>query len=141
MAVVTGLLQGILLIWFLGCVTTYRVGGRLLVEGEGVRSPEFGMLCLYGAGLVTYYAVPGTGRWILAAILLFWLAVQFMCHWYYTIFGASREKIEGYNRCFEGSVRIFPEREDRLVPDLYHIALHLLILLNLVFGLLNGGVS
>ena len=61
---------------------------------------------------------------------------QFFCHWYYTIFGASREKLQGYNDCFRDAVRIFPMSETRLVPDLYHIVLHLLILINIVFCLL-----
>ena len=129
---VTGIiLQAALWIWFLGCVTTYRFGKVLLVEGEGIRSAEFGMLCLYSAGLACRYAFPPAGRWILAGVLALWLGVQFFCHWYYTLFGADESKLKGYNECFRGTARIFPESEIRLVPDLYHILLHVLILANL----------
>ena len=129
---VTILLQAALWIWFLGCVTTYRIGKHLLVEGMGIRSAEFAALCLYSAGLAAFHCFRPAGKWILLGILLLWFAVQFMCHWYFTIFGASERKLQGYNECFRGAVRIFPMSEKRLIPDMYHIVLHLLILLNIV---------
>ena len=63
--------------------------------------------------------------------------VQFLCHWYYTIFGASEKKLAGYNRCFKDTIHLFPASETRLIPDLYHIVLHLLILTNLVLCIAN----
>ena len=132
---VTILFQAALWLWFLGCVTTWRFGKILLVEGMGVKSAEFAMLCLYTAGLFTFYFLRPAGKWILPGVLLLWLIVQFFCHWYYTIFGASEKKIRGYNECFRGAVRLFPESETRLVPDLYHIVLHLLIVLNVILCL------
>ena len=129
---VTIVFQAALWIWFLGCVTTYRMGKVLLVEGTGVRSAEFAMLCLYSLGLIAYYCLPA-GKWVLFGILALWFAVQFMCHWYFTIFGTSEQKLRGYNDCFRGAVRLFPMSETRLIPDLYHIVLHVLILLNIYF--------
>ncbi len=126
------ILQLILWIWFLGCVITWKFGRILLVEGMGVKSAEFIMLCMYSAGIGAFYLLHGYGRWILLAVLMFWMVVQFFCHWYYTIFGASPEKLEGYNQCFEGTVRIFPVSNTRLIPDLYHIVLHILIIANIV---------
>ena len=69
MRIAAVILQATLWLWFLGCVTTYRFGKILLVEGMGVRSAEFAMLCLYSAGLVAYHCFPA-GRWVLAGILL-----------------------------------------------------------------------
>lgn len=132
MRILTALLQLALWLWFLGCITTYRLGGRVLVEGMGVRSAEFFMLCLFSVGLVCFYGFPFIGKWLLSGILIFWLAVQFLCHWRYTLFGASREKLASYHACFQNTVRLFPERKDRIVPDLYHAVIHLLILLNLL---------
>ena len=129
--VVTVLLQIALWIWFLGCVTTYRLGKYLLVEGMGIKSAEFFMLCLYSIGLLAFHSFHFAGKWILLAILLFWFIVQFFCHWYYTIFGASESKLKGYNDCFKDTVRLFPMSEERLVPDLYHIVLHILIAANI----------
>ena len=125
------LLQAALWIWFLGAVTTWRFGKVLLVEGEGLRSAEFAVLCLYTAALAAFHAWQPAGKWILAGVLALWFAVQFLCHWRYTIFGASERKLRGYNDCFRDTVRLVPASETRLVPDLYHIALHLLILANL----------
>lgn len=128
-------IQAALWIWFFGCITTYRIGKCLLVEGMGIRSAEFVMLCLFSAGLLSYHFVPLAGKWILLAVLLFWLVVQFFCHWYYTIFGVSERKLQGYNDCFRDTIRLFPMSDKRLVPDLYHIVLHILILANVVICL------
>ncbi len=130
--IITILLQAALWIWFLGCTTTYRVGKHLLVEGMGVKSAEFAVLCLYSLGIAAFHCFRPAGKWILLGILLLWFAVQFMCHWYFTIFGASERKLRGYNDCFRDAVRVFPMSDKRLIPDLYHIVLHLLILLNII---------
>lgn len=123
--------QALLWIWFLGCTITYRAGKILLVEGMGVRSAEFCMLCVYSAGLAAFYCLQPAGKWILFGILALWFAVEFFCHWYFTIFGAGEKKLKGYNDCFRDTVRIFPMSEKRLIPDLYHMIQHLLILANL----------
>lgn len=133
--VITWIAQIALWIWFLGCTITYRIGKQLLVEGEGLKSAEFFMLCLYSLGLIVFHCFPSVGKWILLGILAFWFIVQFMCHWYYTIFGASERKLQGYNDCFRDTIRIFPMSDKRLIPDLYHIVLHMLILINIVLCL------
>ena len=131
--IITIIFQAILWVWFLGCTFTYRFGKILLVEGMGFKSIEFAMLCVYTAGLAAFHCFQPAGKWILFAILAVWLAGQFRWHWYYTIFGASEKKLTGYNECFRGTLRIFPESDRRLVPDLYHIFLHILILANIIF--------
>lgn len=130
---VTIVLQAVLWIWFLGCVFTYRFGKVLLVEGVGFKSVEFAMLCVYTAGVVSFHCFQPAGKWILFGILAIWFIGQFRFHWYYTIFGASERKLTGYNECFKGTVRIFPESDKRLIPDMYHIVLHILILVNIIF--------
>ena len=135
--IITILFQAALWIWFLGCTTTYRIGKQLLVEGMGVKSAEFAVLCLYSLGLAAFHCFQPAGRWILLGILLLWFAVQFMCYWYFTIFGASERKLQGYNDCFRDAVRIFPMSDKRLIPDLYHIVLHLLILANIICCLIR----
>ena len=136
--VIAVILQIALWVWFLGCTVTYRFGRHLLVEGMGVKSAEFAVLCLYTLGLIAWHCFQPAGKWILFGVLLLWLIVQFMCHWYFTIFGASERKLQGYNDCFRDAVRLFPMSETRLIPDLYHIVLHLLILANLICSLACG---
>lgn len=130
------LLQAALWIWFLGCTTTWRFGRYTLVEGMGVKSAEFATLCLYSIGLLLYWAVPA-GKWILLGMLVLWFVVEFFCHWYFTIFGVTERKLKGYNECFRNTVRLFPMSETRLVPDLYHIVQHTLILLNIIICLIR----
>lgn len=132
----TILLQAALWIWFLGCTTTWRFGQYTLVEGMGVKSAEFATLCLYSIGLLLYWAVPA-GKWILLGMLVLWFVVEFFCHWYFTIFGVTERKLKGYNECFRNTVRLFPMSETRLVPDLYHIVQHTLILLNIIICLIR----
>lgn len=132
MSIIAYIFEVVLLIWFFGCIVTYRLGNVLLVEGMGIKSAEFGMLVVYTAGIALRMALPQVGNWFVLAVLVFWLVVQYFCHWHFTIFGATPEKIQGYNQCFEGSLCIVPRREDRLIPDFYHIVLHILIALNLV---------
>ena len=129
-------IQAALWIWFLGCTTTYRIGKYRLVDGMGIKSAEFFVLCLYSAGLLSFHVLQPFGKWILLFILVLWFVVQFFCHWYYTIFGASERKLKGYNECFRETVRIFPVSEKRLVPDLYHIVLHIFILVNIIVCIL-----
>lgn len=126
------LLQSALWLWFLGCTTTYRIGKYLLVEGMGIKSAECVVFCLYSIALALYHFVQPAGKWILSVLLILWFIVQFACHWYYTIFGASEKKLAGYNDCFRETIRLLPMSEKRLVPDLYHIVLHILILANIV---------
>ena len=133
--VVTIICQIALWVWFLGCTITYRIGKCLLVEGMGLKSAEFAALCLYSLGLAAFHCFRPAGKWILFGILVLWFMVQFRCHWYYTIFGASKEKLQGYNDCFRDCLRIFPMSDKRLIPDLYHIVLHMLILVNSILCL------
>ncbi len=118
-------------LWFLGCTITWRIGKVLLVEGMGIKSIEFAALVLFTVGICSFLLWEPIGDWILLAELALWLIEQFFCHEYFTIFGVSDRKLKGYNECFEGTVKLFPVSETRLVPDLYHIALHLLILADL----------
>lgn len=122
------IISALLWLWFFGCVVTYRIGGVLLVEGMGLKSAEFLMLVLFSAGVAAFAAYRPVGQWVLFGVLLLWLAVQFFCHWYYTLFGATEKKLAGYNACFANTLRLFPASAARSIPDFYHIALHALIL-------------
>lgn len=125
----------VLLAWFWGCIVTYKIGKCTLVDGMGIHSAEFIMLLIYIMSILSYLLFPQIGRFIVLATLVFWLIVQFFCHWYYTLFGASDMKIKGYNECFKNTIRIFPQRDNKIIPDLYHIVLHLLILVNITLSI------
>ena len=99
--VLTISIQVFLWIWFLGCVTTWRFGKVLLVEGMGIKSWEFVMLCLYSIALIAYYYYQPVGKWVLLSILALWFTVQFFCHWHYTHYGVSEKKLKEYNECLK----------------------------------------
>lgn len=121
----------LLWIWFLGCTISWCFGKVVLVNGEGVKSLEFAVLVLFSIGMVLYILFEPVGKWVLLSELALWLVVQFFCHEYFTIFGVSERKLTGYNQCFEGTVKVFPVSETRLIPDLYHIVLHILLAVDL----------
>ena len=120
----------LLWLWFLGCTFTWKFGKVLLVEGMG-------LLVLFTIGIVGFLLWEPVGKWILLVELTLWLVAQFFSHEYFTIFGVSDRKLKGYNECFEGTVKLFPISETRLIPDLYHIVLHLLIATDLVLVALS----
>lgn len=122
----------LLWLWFLGCTFTWKFGKVLLVEGMGLKSIEFAALILFTLGIGSFLLWDSIGKWVLLVELALWLVEQFFCHEYFTMFGSSSKKLKGYNECFEGTVKLFPVSETRLIPDLYHIVLHLLILADLV---------
>ena len=122
----------LLWLWFLGCTFTWKFGKVLLVEGMGLKSIEFTALVLFTIGIGIFLLWEPVGKWILLAELALWLVAQFFSHEYFTIFGVSDWKLKGYNECFAGTFKLFPVSETRLIPDLYHIILHLLILADLV---------
>ena len=115
-----------------GCIKSYKTSKWILSKGVGIKSAEFVMLCLYTAGVVLYHAVYPVGKWFLLFVLSCWIIVQFFCHWYFTIFGVSEKKLKGYNECFSDTVRFIPASDTKLIPDLYHTILHILILINIV---------
>ena len=121
MSLFTILMEIVLLIWFFGCICTYRLGKYLLVEGVGIKSAEFVMFCLYGIGIIARLVFLMVGKWYLLVVLILWLVIQFFCHWYYTIFGASEIKLKGYNECFKETVRNIPVSETRRIPNMFHM--------------------
>ena len=122
----------LLWLWFLGCTFTWKFGKVLLVEGTGLKSIEFAALVLFTLGICSFLLWEQIGKWVLLVELVLWLVEQFFCHEYFTIFGSSSKKLRGYNECFDGTVKLFPVSETRLIPDLYHIVLHLMILADLL---------
>ena len=122
----------LLWLWFLGCTYQWKFGKILLVEGTGLKSVEFAALILFTVGIVSFLTWEAVGKWILFAELTLWLVIQFFCHEYFTIFGVSDRKLKGYNECFAGTLKLFPVSETRLIPDFYHIMLHLLIACDLI---------
>ena len=93
------------------------------------------MFCLHTAGIVLFIAVPAVGEVFHPAVLAVWLVIRFFCPWAFTLFGASAAKVKGYNESFKNTLRVIPKSDTHVIPDLYHMILHTLILLSLVLTL------
>ena len=105
----------LLWLWFLGCTFTWKFGKVLLVEGTGLNSIEFAALVLFTIGIGCFLLWEPVGKWILLVELTLWLVAQFFSHEYFTIFGVSARKLKGYNECFDGTVKLFPVSQTRLI--------------------------
>lgn len=66
------------------------------------------------------------GKYMLLLWLFLWFATQFYSHWYFTLFGPW----EGRRIYFADTIKMIPS-SNIYIPDLYHIVLHLLILISL----------
>lgn len=120
-------LLGLLLIWFTFDMFGFSIGNFVLVEAAW--NSIDGIWWLIFVLLIILYVKK---KWLspLIIFLLMWLFIQYMSHWHYTIFGASPEKIKSYNQFFEKTYHLIPASQTQVIPDFYHIILHLLILLN-----------
>jgi hypothetical protein len=128
------ILMILLFIWFTLDITGFKIGSFVLVESPGLMSFDFFWWILLCVCLFLYHKKQAL---YLISFLVMWLFVQFSSHWYYTLFGASEKKLAGYNNYFSNTHHIFGMSETTLIPDTYHIVLHLLIIGALVTVIMN----
>jgi hypothetical protein len=115
----------ILLLWFFLDMIGMNIGNKILVS---IAYKEDGIFfIIYLAVFICFIVKDSIGKYLLGAWLLLWFVAQFFSHWYFTIIGASEEKL----RYFKDTIKLI-YNTDRYIPDLYHIILHVLILLALV---------
>lgn len=111
----------VLLVWFFLDMTGLDVGGRLLVSRAYREDGVFFLIYLVLFGLFLFKG--RMGGYLLLGWLTMWFLTQFASHWVYTIFGPSAEKMA----YFSETIKLIPST-DIYIPDLYHIVLHVLIL-------------
>ncbi len=117
----------ILLVWFFLDMVGFNINGKPLVEE--VFKDDFIFFAIYVIAIVSFILIDKIGRWVLSGWLFMWFVTQFFSHWYLTITGTGLKKID----YFKNTIKLF-ENETRYIADLYHIILHILILV--VFALL-----
>ena len=66
-SIIAYIFEVVLLIWFFGCIVTYRLGNVLLVEGMGIKSVEFGMLVVYAASIYSIKSCTAAGGELVCA--------------------------------------------------------------------------
>jgi hypothetical protein len=101
-------------------------GDKNLVTTSYAEDGVFFVLFLFALALFIFKEK--AGKYVLSGWLFCWLATQFYSHWWFTITGNGAEKIS----YFKDSIKLF-NSNTVYIPDIYHIVLHLLILLSLIF--------
>ena len=115
----------ILLFWFFLDMTGLYFGDKYLVS-QSFKDDWIFML-IYLVVFLLFIFNDKFGKYFLGSWLFMWLATQFYFHWYFTITGKGLNKIE----YFKGSIKLI-NSETRYIPDLYHIVLHIFILVLLI---------
>ena len=88
-------------------------------------------MVIFVVALLLFLFKEKIGKYILVGWQSMWLIAQFISHEYYTILGGGEAKM----RYFSGSVKLLSS-ENRYIRDLYHIVLHIFIVIALVSTIL-----
>ncbi|SCG82440.1 hypothetical protein DW1_0832 [Proteiniborus sp. DW1] len=115
------------LLLFWGCIKTYNINGKVLVDGAGFYSIEFYWWIILASFLVLFITFNSIGKWLLLIFYLLWLIALFMNHWRYYFFGATEKKLKGYNDCFKNTIKVLKASERKIIPGLYHIILSIVV--------------
>ncbi len=114
-----------LLAWFFLDMIGVYFGDTYLVTRSWKEDGIF--FVIFVVALMIFIFKENIGKYMLAAWLTLWLITQFLSHELYTVIGGGENKI----RYFEGSIKLI--KSDTLyIPDLYHIILHILIVIALL---------
>lgn len=114
-----------LLLWFFLDMIGMRIYGYILVtrsyKDDGI------YFLIYIVLFIWYLFKEKRGKYLLTGWLSIWFITQFLSHWYFTIFGPSQGKMN----YFADTIKLIPST-NIYIPDLYHIILHILILVALI---------
>ncbi|MBE9467735.1 MAG: hypothetical protein IMY72_05350 [Bacteroidetes bacterium] len=121
----------LLFVWFSLDMTGFSFANITLVESAWNQVDGLWWL-IFLTLFILFIFKEKFGKYLLSIFILMWIIIQFNCHWYHTIFGTSVEKINSYNQYFRNTLHVISSSEKILIPDLYHIILHLLILISLI---------
>jgi hypothetical protein len=98
-----------------------------LVESPGIISLDAAWWIIFIVCSILFFKNKKQGKYILSVFLFAWSIIQYFSHWHYTIFGVTEIKLKGYNKFFANTYHIIPPSNSVLIPDLYHIILHIMI--------------
>lgn len=115
----------ILILWFFLDMVGMNIGNSILVTRSYRDDGMF--FLIYLILFVVFVMKERIGKYLLTGWLFMWFSTQFLSHWYFTIFGPSEGKIN----YFADTIKLV-SLSDVYIPDLYHIVLHILILVSLI---------
>ncbi len=120
----------LLLIWYFLSMVGLKIGSKYLVQSAFKDEWMFMLIPILTLLLFVFWE--NAGKYIHLMWLIMWFVTQFLSHEWYTIFGSgfmgdTDSKINYFQECIQ--LICF---QGRYVPDLYHIILHLLIILSII---------
>ena len=120
----------ILLIWYFLAMTGVKIGSKYLVEGAF--RDEWMFMVIPVVTFLLFVFAGKIGKYIHLIWLSMWFITQFLSHECYTIFGNGfMGNVENKIKYFKDCIQVV-NISGRYVPDLYHIILHVLIILAIV---------
>ena len=120
----------ILLAWYFLAMVGFKIGNKYLVKGSF--KEEWLFMQISTITFLLYIFTNKLGKYIHLVWLFMWFITQFLSHEWYTIVGS------GFMGTTEGKIAYFKDCiqvaniSERYVPDLYHIILHVLIIISFV---------
>ena len=134
------LLNIILFIWFTFSIT----GLRSIKKGLFKYQYNFMFIIILFIWLflmvISIYSIYNNGYSSKVAITVItflsaWLYLQYLMHWRYYFRTVDKAKVSEYYQLYGDYWRILDKKENKIIPDGYHIALQVLIGLNIMSNL------
>lgn len=121
----------ILFVWFSMDMFGFSIGDKILVEAAW-NSIDGVWWLLFLTFWILFVIKDKIGKYLITIFVYLWSVIQYLSHWHYTLFGASAKKIVSYNQFFKNTYHIIPSSDSMVIPDFYHIVLHILILVTVI---------
>lgn len=120
----------VLLCWFFLDMVGVYFGDKYLVTRSYKEDGIFMIIPLLA--FILFLFKEKIGKYVLTVWLTLWFVAEFLMHEWYTIFGGGfLGSTEGKIRFFKDAIK-FVESETRYIPDVYHIILHIFIIIALI---------
>ena len=120
----------LLLVWYFLSMFGMKIGSKYLVEGAFKEDWIF--MIVPTITLIVFVFLRNIGKCVNLAWLIMWFVTQFLSHEWYTIFESGfMGDMEGKITYFQDCIQLV-KIQGRYVPDLYHIILHVLIVLTII---------
>lgn len=116
--------NGVLLTCFFLAMTGFNLFNHELVSGA--LKEDWVFFVIYAVVFLWFLLSEKIGKYVLNTWLIMWFMTQFFFHWYYTFFSDGQRKID----YFQNTIKLI-EDSNHYIPDLYHLVLHALILMNI----------
>lgn len=120
----------VLLCWYFLAMIGVSFGNKYLVTRS--YKDEWVFMIIPLIAFIIFLFKEKIGKYILIVWLFMWFVTQFLSHEWYTIFRSGiMGNMEGKIEYFKDAIKVFNSKTV-YIPDVYHIILHVLIIIALV---------